>query len=303
MSSAPSNWVCVIPVSRSTRREPPSARADGSPPLRTPRGTRPVHDRVRHSSPRWAGRQCMIWRSFSAFANEGFVHPLVGLEQVVPAPLVLRRPSRPSNQVTGRRARRPTRRRRIGGRDDDPRPRLSPRAISSAGGGELGGGGRWRSVKRKRAAACTQEASTFLESPPVQATVLPAIGPRCSSKVITSAMIWQGCESLVSAVDHRHGRGLRELEQSESCSRDADHDRVDVARQHPGRVGVWSRRRPSCISEPVKHQRLAAELTHADVEGDAGAGQRACRKIIAKASCPLELGDRPWPLAAAPART
>ena len=28
---------------------------------------------------------------------------------------------------------------------------------------------------------------------PTQATVLPAIGPRCSSKVITSAISWQGC--------------------------------------------------------------------------------------------------------------
>jgi len=33
---------------------------------------------------------------------------------------------------------------------------------------------------------------------PVQATTCPAIGPRCSSKVITSAMIWQGCEMSVS---------------------------------------------------------------------------------------------------------
>ena len=32
---------------------------------------------------------------------------------------------------------------------------------------------------------------------PLQATVLPSIGPKCSSKAITSAKSWQGCELLV----------------------------------------------------------------------------------------------------------
>jgi hypothetical protein len=48
----------------------------------------------------------------------------------------------------------------------------------------------------KRAAASIQDASTLLASPD-QAMVRPRIGPRCSSNVSTSAMIWQGCEVLV----------------------------------------------------------------------------------------------------------
>src|SRR3954466_8739016 len=51
-------------------------------------------------------------------------------------------------------------------------------------------------LKSKRSAACIQDVSTLLASP-VQATVRPRIGPRCSSKVITSAITWQGCDSLV----------------------------------------------------------------------------------------------------------
>ena len=35
---------------------------------------------------------------------------------------------------------------------------------------------------------------------------LPRIGPFFSSKVMTSAITWQGCEQLGQAVDHRHGR-------------------------------------------------------------------------------------------------
>ena len=33
---------------------------------------------------------------------------------------------------------------------------------------------------------------------PLHATARPSIGPRCSSKVITSAMSWQGCVRSVS---------------------------------------------------------------------------------------------------------
>ena len=62
--------------------------------------------------------------------------------------------------------------------------------------GASSGGVATRSAKSKRCAACIHEVSTLLASP-VQATVLPLIGPRCSSKVITSAITWQGCERRV----------------------------------------------------------------------------------------------------------
>ena len=45
--------------------------------------------------------------------------------------------------------------------------------------------------------AWTQLARTLLASP-LQATARPAIGPRCSSKVMTSAMTWHGWEDFVS---------------------------------------------------------------------------------------------------------
>ena len=63
--------------------------------------------------------------------------------------------------------------------------------------GASSGGVATRRRKSNRSAACIQDASTLLASP-LHATVRPGIGPRCSSKVITSAITWQGCERRVS---------------------------------------------------------------------------------------------------------
>ena len=126
------------------------------------------------------------------------------------------------------------------------------------------------SVKSSRAAAWTQEASTLLASP-VQATVRPLIGPRCSSKVMTSAMIWQGwvvlVRPLITGIDgvlgeFRHHRVVE----------GADHDGVDIAGQDPRRVGDGLAAAELHLLAG-EHQRLAAELAHADIEGDAGAGR------------------------------
>ena len=64
-------------------------------------------------------------------------------------------------------------------------------------GGRRSSGVAMRSVKPNRTAASIQEQATLLPSPH-QATTWPAIGPRCSSNVITSAMSWQGWLELVS---------------------------------------------------------------------------------------------------------
>jgi hypothetical protein len=51
----------------------------------------------------------------------------------------------------------------------------------------------------------------------------------------------------------------------------ADHDGIDVAREHLGRVGDRLAA-PDLHVRVVERQRLAAELAHGHVEGDAGAG-------------------------------
>jgi hypothetical protein len=68
-------------------------------------------------------------------------------------------------------------------------------ATVSAGGCK-GSGVAMRMRKLKRAAACRKLRATLLPSP-TQATVRPAIGPLCCSKVITSAISWHGCDLSV----------------------------------------------------------------------------------------------------------
>ena len=71
---------------------------------------------------------------------------------------------------------------------------------------------------------------------PIQATVAPLMAPFFSSKVITSAMTWQGWERTVEPVDHRHGGVRGKLEQRLVRS-GAQHDRIDIARQHARGIG------------------------------------------------------------------
>ena len=71
--------------------------------------------------------------------------------------------------------------------------------------------------------------------------VRPVIGPCRSSKVIMSAMIWQGWRRVGQAVDHRHGGVLGQLDHVLVVV-GADHDRVDIARQHLAPCPRWARR-------------------------------------------------------------
>ncbi len=82
-------------------------------------------------------------------------------------------------------------------------------------------------MKSKRTAAWMNEVTTLLPSPD-QASFLPRIGPFCSSKVSTSAMIWQGCEASVRPLITGTGRMPRELQQL-LVRVGADHDRIDIA--------------------------------------------------------------------------
>src|SRR5512147_1356371 len=68
--------------------------------------------------------------------------------------------------------------------------------LRKGGFGASAGGVATFSVKPNFAAAWIHEVQTLLQSP-VHATVRPRIDPFFSSNVITSAMIWHGCDSLV----------------------------------------------------------------------------------------------------------
>src|SRR3546814_2915125 len=81
--------------------------------------------------------------------------------------------------------------------DTTMRPPSVAAQSSTACGGRSSSGQARRSSNLKRTAACIHEVAMLLPSPD-HATTLPSIGPRCSSKVITSAMSWQGCVTSVS---------------------------------------------------------------------------------------------------------
>ena len=101
---------------------------------------------------------------------------------------------------------------------------------------------------------------------------LPATGPRCSSKVMTSAMIWQGCVSSVRPLITGTVAFCGQFHQPVMRG-GADHDGVDIARQHLGGVGDGLAAAELHLGAG-QHDGLAAELAHADVEGDARAGRR-----------------------------
>ena len=80
-----------------------------------------------------------------------------------------------------------------------------------------------------------------------------------------------GMGGVGQRVDDGHGGVLGKLQQARMIG-GADHDRIDIARQHLGRIA-------DRLGAAELHfgageeQRLAAELAHADIEGDAGAGR------------------------------
>ena len=100
-----------------------------------------------------------------------------------------------------------------------------------------------------------------------------------------SAMIWQGCVWSVRPLI----TGTVACSASSSSSlvrRGADHDGIDIARQHPGGIGDGLAAAELHVGAG-QEQRLAAELAHADVEGDAGA-RRGLARRSSPASCPVE---------------
>ncbi len=80
-----------------------------------------------------------------------------------------------------------------------------------------------------------------------------------------------GMVQLGQAIDHRHPRMLRQL-LLVRLRVVADHDGVAHPRQHLGGVGqrLFA---PQLGLRRGQHQRMAAELGHADFEGHAGAGR------------------------------
>ena len=80
-----------------------------------------------------------------------------------------------------------------------------------------------------------------------------------------------GMRAPRQAVDDRHGRGARELGHGVGIER-ADHDGVDIARQHARGVGDGLAAAELHLVGG-EHDRVAAELAHGDLEGHAGAGR------------------------------
>ena len=147
-------------------------------------------------------------------------------------------------------------------------PSARAQSSSSAGGRKTSGVAN-RNVNPNRAAAWIQLRATLLPSPH-QATTWPAIGPRCSSNVITSAISWHGCESAVSPLITGTVAYVV-ISCSFFVAVGAHHDRIDIARQHACRIGNGFAAAKLHL-RARQHQRVTAELAHRHFEADPGAG-------------------------------
>ena len=100
----------------------------------------------------------------------------------------------------------------------------------------------------------------------------PAEGPALLLEGHEVGQHLAGMRLLGEAVDHRNRRMRRHFPHV-VMGEDADDDRIDIARQDARRVGDGLA--PAELHFPSgQHDQLAAELAHADVERDAGAGRR-----------------------------
>ncbi len=111
--------------------------------------------------------------------------------------------------------------------------------------------------------------------------VVGVAGPRHLAPADRPAMLLEGHDvghdlagmrAPRQPVDDRHGGMLRKLEQHVVLE-GADHDGVDIARQHAGGVGDGLAAAELHLLAG-EHDGVAAELAHGDVERDAGAGRR-----------------------------
>ena len=78
-------------------------------------------------------------------------------------------------------------------------------------------------------------------------------------------MIWQGWLRLVKPVDHRHGRVFGQLQQRRFLE-GADHDRIDIAAEHPGGVGDGLAVAQLHI-RPRQNHGLGTHLARPDIKG------------------------------------
>ncbi len=134
-----------------------------------------------------------------------------------------------------------------------------------------------RELRRRRDVEAEGEALGGMH--PGRQHVVGVAGPGDGAAVDRAAMLLEGhhvghhlagMREAGQAVDHRHGGVAAPARRTHVVVEDADHDRIDIARQHARGVGDGLAAAELHLGAG-QHDGLAAELAHGDVERDARA--------------------------------
>ena len=233
------------------------------------------------SSPRWAGRQCMKMASGLAHRHQPLVDP-IGRQQIVAVDTASSVFIDTQVSVTMQSASSTAASGRIGDAD------LAALALRPG-----------EHARRRATAFRAGEAQLEIEAAPRHGSSLPRhccrrrsrrrscrrSAPLCSSSVMHIGHDLAGMDRVGQAVDHRHGGVLAPAPSASPPSR-ADHDRIDIARQHLRGVGdglAAPELRVACRH----HDDVAAELLHRRLRR-----RRACGSRASRTSSPGLAGER-----------
>ena len=150
-------------------------------------------------------------------------------------------------------------------------PPLSRAQASTSSDNRSASGQAIFSVKPKRAAAWVHDTAMLLPSPdPADRVPGDRAAVLLERQDVGHQLARMG--AVGQGVDHRHAGVFGELHELRMLGR-ADHDDVDVARQHARGVGDRLAAAEMRVDRR-QHNGLAAELAHADLERDPGARRR-----------------------------